>query len=168
MLTTYFALADELDYLQKFLVDQGTNQWNYLPEDGVKQQFKRLDVGADFCLVAKDGEDIIGMAIYCQPGDIPDLFDHYVDRNDVVYVAEVVVHAQWSGNGIGSTLLKQIAIKAKELGAHELIIDRHEQNLASAGMMEKAGFTELDCFADPKRRHAGSRKTSILSLSLNT
>ena len=168
MLTTHFALSNELDYLQKFLVQNGTNQWYYLPEDGINQQFKRLSVGTDYCLVAKDGEDIVGLAIYCKPGDIPGFFDHYVGRNDVVYVAEVVVHPQWSGKGIGSTLLKQIAITAKELGANELLISRHEQNLASAGMMRKAGFTELDCFSDPQRRQAGSRKTSILSLNLNT
>ena len=168
MLTTHFALSNELDYLQKFLVQNGTNQWNYLPEDGINQQFKRLAVGADYCLVAKDGEYIVGLAIYCKLGDIPDFFGHPIGRNDVIYVAEVVVHSQWNGKGIGSTLLKQIAITAKELGANELLISRHEQNLASAGMMRKAGFTELDCFSDPQRRQTGSRKTSILSLNLST
>ena len=168
MLTTHFALSNELDYLQNFLVQNGTNQWNYLPEDGINQQFKRLAVGADYCLVAKDGEDIVGLAIFCKLGDIPDFFGHPIGRNDVIYVAEVVVHSQWSGKGIGSTLLKQIAITAKDRGANELLISRHEQNLASAGMMRKAGFTELDCFSDPQRRQTGSRKTSILSLNLNT
>ena len=158
MLTTHFALSNELDYLQNFLVQNGTNQWNYLPEDGINQQFKRLAVGADYCLVAKDGEDIVGLAIFCKLGDIPDFFGHPIGRNDVIYVAEVVVHSQWNGKGIGSTLLKQIAITAKDLGANELLISRHEQNLASAGMMRKAGFTELDCFSDPQRRQTGSRQ----------
>ena len=98
----------------------------------------------------------------------PTIFDGYVGVNNMVYVAEVTVHAQWGGQGIGSTLLEHIATAAKEQGVDGLIIDRHEQNLASAGMMRKAGFVEVDCFLDLKRRHTGSRKTTILKRSLTT
>jgi len=71
--------------------------------------------------VAIDGQETVGMAIYRHPGDIPDLFENYVGQKDVVYVAEVVVHAQWSGRGIGSGLLNEIAKTAKTtLSAHEL------------------------------------------------
>jgi len=168
MIKVRIAEPNELETLQTFLISQGANQWNYLPEDGVKEQFQRIRQGVDQCLVAASNEHTIGIAIYRQSGDAPTIFDGYVGVNNMVYVAEVTVHAQWGGQGIGSTLLEHIATAAKEQGVDGLIIDRHEQNLASAGMMRKAGFVEVDCFLDLKRRHTGSRKTTILKRSLMT
>lgn len=159
-------LEDELAYLQTFLVEQGSNQWNYLPEAGVNEQFQRLTLGSDRCLVAVDNEAVVGMAIYRQPGDVPKIFTNFVNLSHVVYVAEVVVHSEFTGKGIGSALMDEIIMIAKKLGAKELVIDRHEQNLASAGMMRKVGFKELDCFVDLTRRETGSQKTSILNLKL--
>lgn len=160
------SLEDELEQLQAFLVEQGSNQWNYLPEDGVNEQFRRLTQGSDHCLVAVDKETVVGMAIYRQPGDAPNIFAKFVNLSRAVYVAEVVVHSEFTGKGIGTSLMKEIIIITKELGAKELVIDRHEQNLASAGMMRKVGFKELDCFVDLRRRETGSQKTSILNLKL--
>jgi L-amino acid N-acyltransferase YncA len=162
------AKAHELEALQNFLTTHGANQWNYLPEDGIDQQFQRLYKGTDYCLVAIDGGHPVGIAVYSQPGDIPTLFEPYVAKNPAVYVAEVTVHGEWGGHGIGSTLLNHIAVTSKASGANELILERHEQNLASAGMMRKAGFVEIDCFLDLERRETGSRKTTILSRNLNT
>ena len=160
------SLEGELEYLQAFLVEQGSNQWNYLPEAGVNEQFQRLTLGSDRCLVAVDNEAVVGMAIYRQPGDVPKIFTNFVNLSHVVYVAEVVVHSEFTGKGIGSALMDEIIMIAKKLGAKELVIDRHEQNLASAGMMRKVGFKELDCFVDLTRRETGSQKTSILNLKL--
>lgn len=160
------SLEDELEYLQAFLVEQGSNQWNYLPEAGVNEQFQRLTLGSDRCLVAVDNEAVVGMAIYRRPGDAPKIFTNFVNLSHVVYVAEVVVHSEFTGKGIGSALMDEIIMIAKKLGAKELVIDRHEQNLASAGMMRKVGFKELDCFVDLRRRETGSQKTSILNLKL--
>ena len=168
MIEVRFAQPNELETLQTFLVSQGTNQWNYLPEDGVREQFQRINDGRDQCLVAMSKKHTVGIAIYRQPGDAPTLFDGYVGVNSMVYVAEVTVHAHWGGQGIGSALLEHIATAAKEQGVDGLIIDRHEQNLASARMMRKAGFVEVDCFLDLKRRHTGSRKTTILKRCLTT
>ena len=160
------SLEGELEYLHAFLVEQGSNQWNYLPEAGVNEQFQRLTLGSDRCLVAVDNEAVVGMAIYRQPGDVPKIFTNFVNLSHVVYVAEVVVHSEFTGKGIGSALMDEIIMIAKKLGAKELVIDRHEQNLASAGMMRKVGFKELDCFVDLTRRETGSQKTSILNLKL--
>ena len=160
------SLEGELEYLQAFLVEQGSNQWNYLPEAGVNEQFQRLTLGSDRCLVAVDNEAVVGMAIYRQAGDAPKIFTNFVNLSHVVYVAEVVVHSEFTGKGIGSALMDEIIMIAKKLGAKELVIDRHEQNLASAGMMRKVGFKELDCFVDLRRRETGSQKTSILNLKL--
>ena len=54
---------------------------------------------------------------------------------------------------------------AKETTA--LLIDRHEENLASAGMMRKAGFVTLKTYLDLERRDYGSRKTTVMAYGLN-
>ena len=36
------AEAHELEALKNFLTTHGANQWNYLPEDGIDEQFQRL------------------------------------------------------------------------------------------------------------------------------
>lgn len=167
MIKMRIADINELAALENFLVLHGANQWNYLPTDGVKEQFQRIFDGIDQCLVALSGEDLVGIAIYRQPGDLPTLFTGHAGLERAVYIAEVTVHEHWSGQGIGSSLLNDIAITAKACGVNELVIDRHEQNLASAGMMRKVGFVEVDCFLDLERRNTGNRKTTILSLSLN-
>ena len=158
----------ELEALKNFLTTHGANQWNYLPEDGIDEQFQRLYKGTDHCIVAMGDGRPVGIAVYSQPGDIPTLFEPYVAANPAAYVAEVTVHAEWGGQGIGSALLNHIAATSKAGGANELILERHEQNLASAGMMRKAGFVEIDCFLDLERRETGSRKTTVLSRNLNT
>jgi hypothetical protein len=44
----------------------------------------------------------------------------------------------------------------------KVYIERHEENLASAGMMRKASFKLVGTFYDPQKRTAGSRNTSVL------
>ena len=164
-MTRYIRLAQPKEYseLEEFLVCHGTNSWNYLPPQGVENQFQRLKAQTDSCFIAIEQTQIIGMAIYRSKGDIPCFFNHSFSHCQSMYVAEVVVHKEHNGKGIGSSLIASIA---RELGANSLAIDRHEQNASSAGMMRKAGFVELDCFADPARRSSGSKKTTTLCLHL--
>ena len=111
---------------------------------------------------------MVGLIIYRQPGDVPIFFERHSAFKNAIYVAEVVVHNKWASRGIGTSLLNEVAFIAQTLSVEQLLVDRHEQNAASAGMMNKAGFIEIDCFLDPERRNAGSRKTCILSLALAT
>ena len=48
----------------------------------------------------------------------------------------------------------------------EVFIERHEENLASAGMMRKAAFSHVETFHDPAKRTSGSRNSSILKVDL--
>ena len=59
-----FAQPKELRELEEFLVFHGTNSWNYLPSQGVENQFQRLKAQTDSCFVATEQSQIIGMAIY--------------------------------------------------------------------------------------------------------
>ncbi|WP_219704348.1 GNAT family N-acetyltransferase [Marinomonas lutimaris] len=81
---------------------------------------------------------------------------------DLYYIGDVVVSNAYSGQGIATKLLEYCVEKSKEKRAGVVFIERHEENLASAGMMRKAGFKVVETFYDPEKRSAGSRKTSIL------
>ncbi len=72
-----------------------------------------------------------------------------------------MIHRDMAGQGLGSTLLEKAVARLGEKGLVDLYIDRHEENAASAGMMRKAGFSELHTYADPERRPNGSRRTTI-------
>ncbi len=58
-------------------------------------------------------------------------------------------------------LLKQALALLAAQGVYTVYIDRHEENAASAGMMRKAGFVEIDTFAEPARRPHGSGRTTV-------
>ena len=156
------ALPDELDLLKNFLFEHGPNPWNYLPEDGINKTFFLITNNQGEALIAYDGETIIGLAIFFYPSALPESFQQYAQSEPSIYVAEVVVHKDYSGRGIGSQLLSEIIAKAPSLNATKVLLDRHEENVASAGMMRKAGFVEICTFSDLDRRHSGSRKTTVL------
>ncbi len=77
------------------------------------------------------------------------------------YICEAVVHRDRVGQGLGSTLLDKAVAALGAKGLLDIYIDRHKENLASAGMMRKAGFSELHPYADPQRRPNGSRRTTV-------
>ena len=77
------------------------------------------------------------------------------------------MHKDYNGRGIGSSLLSQVIQRAPNLGAKMLIVDRHTENVASAGMMRKVGFKELSTFVDLDRREVGNRSTTILCFYLS-
>ena len=160
------ALAEEFDLLKRFIFKHGPNNWNYLPEDGINKTFALLIDNHGEALVACEGETIVGFAIFFYPSALPENFQQYTQSEATIYIAEVVVHSDYSGRGIGSQLLNKIIAKAPDLGAKKLLLDRHEENAPSAGMMRKAGFVEICTFSDLERRHSGSRKTTVLSFDL--
>lgn len=79
----------------------------------------------------------------------------------------MVVHHDYSGRGIGSQLLNKIIAKASDFNATKVLLDRHEENAPSAGMMRKAGFVEISTFSDEDRRISGSRKTTVLGFNID-
>ena len=162
------ALAEEFDLLKDFIFKHGSNPWNYLPEDGINKTFALIADNQGETIVACEGETIIGVAIYFYPSALPESFQQYTPSQPAIYIAEVVFHGDYSGRGIGSQLLSEIITKAPGFGASKVLLDRHEENSPSAGMMRKAGFVEICTFSDLERRLSGSRKTTVLSFELDS
>jgi L-amino acid N-acyltransferase YncA len=63
-------------------------------------------------------------------------------------------------------LLRDVIRRARDFDAEILLVDRHSENIGSAGMMRKAGFKELATFVDLDRRDFGNRSTTVLSFEL--
>jgi len=160
------AYSDELDFLKNFLFEHGPNPWNYLPKDGINKTFSLIANNHGEALVACDGETITGLAIFFYPSALPENFQQYAQSEPAIYVTEMVVHNDYAGRGIGSQLLNKIIDKAPNSNATKVLLDRHEENAPSAGMMRKAGFVEICTFSDLERRLTGSRKTTVLGFDI--
>jgi len=161
------ALASELNELKSFLFEHGSNPWNHLPIDGVDKEFDLVMAGTASMLVAADNRQILGFVIFYHPDSLPSQYLQYAQSQTTIYIAEAVVHKDYTGQGIGHHLLCAVIEQAANFSASLLLIDRHEQNMASAGMMRKAGFELITIYKDPQRRHYGSCNTAVLRLQLN-
>lgn len=168
-MTTYsLATGTDLTELKAFLFEHGPNPWNHLPADGVDHEFDLVARGQASALKAVQCDNLVGFAIFYHPQSLPQKYLQYSGADSAIYIAEVVVHKEYAGQGIGHRLLSLIIEHATEADVSMLLIDRHEQNLASAGMMRKAKFVELATFVDPERRDAGSRKTTVMGYQQGT
>lgn len=158
--------AGDIDNLCALILEHGPNPWNYLPEAEVREHLQGIADGAvQAVLVEREGA-LLGFVSYC-------LTRHFVRhqpeaRRDHLhgYICEAVTHRAVAGQGLGSRLLQQVVIQLGEQGIVDSYIDRHEQNAASAGMMRKAGFVEVETYADPQRRPNGSGRTTLCCLRL--
>ncbi|GLK91542.1 GNAT family N-acetyltransferase [Pseudomonas turukhanskensis] len=155
------AQPQDIAELTALLLEHGPNPWNYLPEDGIREHLNAIADGSVEAVVAEQGERIVGFVSYIQTRQFADQ-QPAARRDDAQgYICEAVVHRDMAGKGLGSTLLEQAVARLGAKGLVDIYIDRHEENIASAGMMRKAGFSELHTYADPQRRPNGSRRTTV-------
>jgi len=156
---------DDLPALQELIFDHGANIWNYLPEDGIREHLDDIAQGRAHGVLALEQEQLIGAVTFGLSTD----FDHYLPEQargtPQGYVSEAVVRRERTGQGWGSRLLRQALAELGKLGADVVFIDRHEENLASAGMMRHVGFVEIETYADPRRRPHGSGRTTVCCFS---
>lgn len=158
------AAAADIPAMHAFIFEHGTNQWNFLPEEDVAAHLGAIAGGETQAVLAEVNGALAGFVTFMTARGMA----HYRSlecRDDAHgYVCEAVVHRQWAGKGIGSRLLHEAVARLAAQGFRDIFIERHEQNLASAGMMRKAGFVEIDTFDDPARRNSGSRRTTVCRL----
>lgn len=165
-LTIVAASAQDLPALQALIFEHGANIWNYLPEDGIRNHLNDLARGRAHGVLALQGGHLLGAVTF----GLSTNFDRYLQPKwrgtPQGYVYEAVVRRDCVGQGLGTRLLREALLALATMGVQAVFIDRHEENLASAGMMRRAGFVVLDNFPDPGRRLHGSGHTTVCCVRL--
>lgn len=149
-----------------FIFEHGVNPWNYLSHQYIGAHLAEIESGkTQGLLIRLDGE-IAGLTTFTSSTELAryQAPEHLGSVHG--YISEAVVHRERAGHGIGTTLLRAAVAELAAQGHKEIYAERHEENKASAGMMRKAGFVEIDVFEDLDRRAAGSRRTSVSRLIL--
>jgi L-amino acid N-acyltransferase YncA len=159
------ATPADIPPLLTFLIEHGTNKWNYLPEDGLREHLEGLRTGQVRGLLAEEGGELRGAMTY-QTGTF---YPEYEPVPGAVngYVAEGVVHRQRVGRGLGLELLQRVVGTLAAGGIRHIYAKRHEENPFSSRLLQKAGFTEVATFADPGIRTTGSRRTTVCRYVVN-
>jgi len=147
--------------LRELIFTHGPNPWNYLPEEGVMRHLEELASGRAAAVVACCEEEVIGFVSFIRGKIFPHYEPEATKGHDHGYIVEGVVHKEYAGRGIGTRLLEEAKQRLRALGVTAVYADRHEENLASAGIMRKAGFTIIDTFPEHRRRPHGSGRTSV-------
>ncbi|MBD9500659.1 GNAT family N-acetyltransferase [Pseudomonas sp. BGr12] len=160
------ATADDVPAMLDLIFEHGPNDWNFLPEGPVREHFQGIAAGTVWALVAVDGDELRGLVTFHESAAFG-RFQHE-GRPRHAYIAEATVHRGEAGRGLGTRLLRAAIADLLARGLPDIYIERHEENPGSAGMMRKAGFDELETFADPQRRPNGSRRTTICYLDART
>ena len=159
--------AEVASELENFIHEHGPNEWNHLPQDGVRETFRLIkeDKGEIVCARVVDTRKVLGIGIYLFPESLPVQWTKYVGEKRAVFIAEMCIHKNHTGKGLGSQILVEIAARMAKT-ADMLLMDRHEENAASAGMMHKVGCKLIDTFDDSMKRTTGSRRTAVLKMDL--
>ncbi|MBE1300152.1 MAG: GNAT family N-acetyltransferase [Alteromonadaceae bacterium] len=160
------AILKELDELKTLLWEFGPNEWNYLTPEGINDEFTLVENGSALAIVATSDSKIIGFAVLIDGESSPTYLQKYCDLQQIKFVGDVVVSSLHKGKGIATRLLEECLLEARNNNIRSVLIERHEENLASAGMMRKAGFEIIDTFFDPKKRAAGSQNSVILEFKI--
>lgn len=155
------ATAFDADSVQALLFDHGPNPWNWLPPEGVALTLQQLVAGLCRGVLAEDGTVLVGAVLYRRADPYPSLRPDDVDSAQCGYIVEAVVHRDYAGHGIGAHLLQAACQQLADDGLAWVVADRHEENGPSAGMMRKAGFSQLGVYDDPTRRPSGSGRTAV-------
>ncbi|MCX2979890.1 GNAT family N-acetyltransferase [Halieaceae bacterium IMCC14734] len=147
--------------MRALLLEEGPNEWNYLTHESIDHQFSLIKEEKAIAVLA-EGDRIVGFSVLIFRGACSGKVEKYSLLAQTAYINDVVVSARHSGKGLGCDLLLEAVSLASRDGCDSVYIERHEDNVASAGMMRKAGFEIVDTFHDPKKRSSGSRNTVML------
>ncbi len=153
----------DLQAMRELLLKEGPNEWNYITDESIDHQFQLIKQGKALAVIAEE-TSIVGFAVLIIKEASPSKLSKYSVLLDIAYINDVVVASSQSGKGLGSQLLKESIKLAGNEKCTNVYIERHEENLASAGMMRKAGFELVETFHDPNKRTTGSRNTSVLCI----
>ncbi|MGP0170634.1 N-acetyltransferase family protein [Pseudomonas sp. NCHU5208] len=164
MLQLRAARTADIEAMCDLLLEHGPNPWNYLPEIEVRAHLAAIATGQTHAWLAEEGGQLQGFVSY----RLTDAFAEHQPPSRAAqahaYICEAVVHRQQAGRGLGSRLLREVVDRLLAQELRDIYIDRHEENVASAGMMRKAGFVELRTYVDSERRPNGSGRSTLCCL----
>ncbi|WP_137936720.1 GNAT family N-acetyltransferase [Chitinivorax sp. B] len=160
MITTRTAEASDISNLHTFILTHGPNAWNYLPVEGVRDHLTAIASGEVQAIMAEEAGRLVGFVTLMVSSHLARYLRDSPNQQHG-YIGEAVVDQSLAGRGIGSRLLQLAVTTLQQQGLKTIFVERHEENLGSAGMMRKAGFVECDTFDDPARRPNGSRRTTV-------
>ena len=155
------AVAADILEMERLIMTEGPNEWNHLPEDEVREHLRGIARGETEAVLAQEEQQIVGFVSYVWGKIYPQYEPEEFRDKDHGYIAEAVIHRNSTGRGIGSHLLAMAVDELGKKGFTRVYAHRHEENIASARMLEKAGFEAVDTFYDHERRPYGSRKTVV-------
>jgi len=158
-------LDGDYQTLRSLLENEAPNEWNYITADTITEQFALLKQGKATAALLEDG-NIVGFSIMLLGAACPVIYGKYQALAEIAYIQDVAVSKNYRGQGFGSRLLLESTGEARKNNLKTVFLERHEENLASAGMMRKAGFEVVETFFDPTRRTTGSRRTTVLKKNL--
>lgn len=165
--TLVVAGAGHLAALEALIFDHGANVWNYLPVGGIRAHMEDIAQGrASGVLALQDGQ-LLGAVTFCLSSDFDRYLQGPLQGTPQGYVSEAVVRREHAGRGLGTRLLQEALASLATRGVQKVFIDRHEENQASAGMMRRAGFIEVQTYPDPRRRSHGSGRTTVCCFSFS-
>lgn len=158
------ACAEDIEALCALILEHGPNPWNHLPEVEVREHLQGIATNATLAVLAEEQGRLLGFVSYRLTRDFA--VHQPAARASQLhgYICEAVVHRDCAGRGVGAHLLTEAVQDLWRRGVHDVYIDRHEENAASAGVMRKAGFSELLTYADPARRANGSGRSTLCCL----
>ena len=120
-----------------------------ITEASIELQFQLIQNNKALAVISEENE-ISGFAVLILKETCPSKLTKYADLASIAYINDVVVSANHSGKGISSILLDKAVEYAGEAKCEKVYIERHEENLASAGMMRKPQFEIVDTFHGPE------------------
>lgn len=160
------AQISDVPAMLMFIFEHGMNQWNYLNRQSVSAHLADIEIARAQALLATIDGELAGFTTFMLSTGLAHYQAPEHRGSTHGYICEAVVHRERAGRGVGTILLRAATVQLAAQGFNEIYIERHEENLASAGMMRKAGFFEIAVFKDTKRRVAGSQRTSVSRLIL--
>ncbi len=155
------AETKDIEAMTTLILEEGPNEWNFLPEKETRNHTAGIAEGRTQAFVAEESGQIIGFVSYVTGKFYPQYEPDELKQEDHGYIAEGVVHHNYRGNDIGPRLLDMAIDDLMKRGYWRVYAHRHDENKASARLMEKAGFEIVDTFDDPERRPNGSRRTAV-------
>jgi len=155
------AASEDIEAMKSLVFEHGPNEWNYLPPEKVTAHLDGIGTGESQGCVAYLQNRLIGLVTF----EICNSFARYEPAMHQGQlhgcIVEGVVDRQFAGQGVGSRLAQMCKQALRAAGITRIYVERHAENLASAGAMRKAGFVEVETFYDPERRTSGSRETTV-------